>query len=949
MNSLFTIALMFKVLDSATAPVRKINETLDTTGKNLDKAAGKSSALNSGIERLGTGAGIAGRVAAGVEKIGKAAEAATAKLDALQKKTEKLGESAQKLDGLGRPLAAAGAVGALGIEKTIEDFANLEEAQKRLRTTLMDETGKVGDEYERLNALAEKLGTDLPGSTKDMVQMFIALREQGVQTKFILGGTGEAAAKFAALMKLGFAESATHVAKFSEAMGVPDKEMVKFMDLLQRLKYASGVEVGDLAYTFKYAGGALKLLGLQGLDAARDFSTIVGVLASAGIEGSTAGTNMAQALSRMAEIGHKLDKKAIKKLIGPILDKYNVKLDFFTESGEFKGLRPMVAELEKLKALNPQEQIIVLKKLFEDEAARPLAVLLKAGISGYDDMLQRIQKQADMEVKIKEIMSGTKMQWETMTGTVQNFTAHIGGVFAKLINLPGILTKLNDLFAKLDSWVLLHPKTAGIIAGVVLGIVGLSVAGGALLLTLAGLGAGVPRALEALTVLGRGATWTAGRFTALYMAMRRKWIINRLPDSMFGDVIPGAAKAQTGIRGVISTTRLWMATQLASIKTSYLAAGGLSGLARSFSGGLVTGIRSAMIAMRAFSVSLLTNPVGWIALAIAAAAFLIYKYWQPIKAFFQGVWQGLKAGFAPVLESLKTGFAPLAPVFKSIGSALAPIITWFKNLFGQSKYTEGQLNKVTAAGIWFGKALAWSVKLAFAPLMLLGMLITWPFMILNTLVKKLFGLNLFQAGANIFKTLTEGMKSMLGKPVEVMKSLVQKLRNFLPFSPAKEGPLRDINRVRIVETIAESMRPAPMVKAMRGAAAATMLAATVTAQPVAIAAQPVQQIRQAVKLAAVPSLPEQTQQIRQMIEPVNKSAIRPALPVADLARPVAQASAKGGGAAMQISFSPQITIQGGGNAEQLKGQVNEAMKLSFNEFERMMKRYEDNRSRKGFA
>ena len=39
------------------------------------------------------------------------------------------------------------------------------------------------------------------------------------------------------------------------------------------------------------------------------------------------------------------------------------------------------------------------------------------------------------------------------------------------------------------------------------------------------------------------------------------------------------------------------------------------------------------------------GPIGWGIAAIAGAAFLIYKYWEPIKAFFVGLWQQVKAAF----------------------------------------------------------------------------------------------------------------------------------------------------------------------------------------------------------------------------------------------------------------------------------------------------------------
>ncbi|MGA4493791.1 phage tail tape measure protein [Vreelandella venusta] len=39
------------------------------------------------------------------------------------------------------------------------------------------------------------------------------------------------------------------------------------------------------------------------------------------------------------------------------------------------------------------------------------------------------------------------------------------------------------------------------------------------------------------------------------------------------------------------------------------------------------------------------GPIGWGIAAIAGAAFLIYKFWEPIKAFFVGLWQQVKAAF----------------------------------------------------------------------------------------------------------------------------------------------------------------------------------------------------------------------------------------------------------------------------------------------------------------
>ena len=52
-----------------------------------------------------------------------------------------------------------------------------------------------------------------------------------------------------------------------------------------------------------------------------------------------------------------------------------------------------------------------------------------------------------------------------------------------------------------------------------------------------------------------------------------------------------------------------------------------------------------------------------------------------------------------------------------------------------------------------------------------------------------FGGRLFDAGKNIIQSMIDGIKSMFGKIGDVMGDVGGRVRNFLPFSPAKEGPL----------------------------------------------------------------------------------------------------------------------------------------------------------------
>lgn len=63
----------------------------------------------------------------------------------------------------------------------------------------------------------------------------------------------------------------------------------------------------------------------------------------------------------------------------------------------------------------------------------------------------------------------------------------------------------------------------------------------------------------------------------------------------------------------------------------------------------------------------------------------------------------------------------------------------------------------------------------------------------------------FSAGENIVTSIADGIKSAFSKVTGAMSDLTSKIRDFLPFSPAKEGPLRDIMKTNIAGSIAETI------------------------------------------------------------------------------------------------------------------------------------------------
>lgn len=61
------------------------------------------------------------------------------------------------------------------------------------------------------------------------------------------------------------------------------------------------------------------------------------------------------------------------------------------------------------------------------------------------------------------------------------------------------------------------------------------------------------------------------------------------------------------------------------------------------------------------------------------------------------------------------------------------------------------------------------------------------------------------AGRNIVTSIADGIKGAIGKVTGAIGSVTSAIRNFLPFSPAKEGALRDIMDIQVGESIAKAI------------------------------------------------------------------------------------------------------------------------------------------------
>ena len=208
------------------------------------------------------------------------------------------------------------------------------------------------------------------------------------------------------------------------------------------------------------------------------------------------------------------------------------------------------------------------------------------------------------------------------------------------------------------------------------------------------------------------------------------------------------------------------------------AAGALASLAGKGIAGTIAGIGGALLKLKGIIMvvgrAMFMNPIGLALTAIAGAALLIIKYWQPIKAFFTGFWQGFTQGLAPlsgmfsgIFGGLGNMLAPLRPVWDWLVGAFAAAWGWVSRLFAPIEHTKESLHGATEAGRGFG---AWLAGLVVTVAQLVGQFFNW--------------------GADIVRGLINGMLSGVGAVVDTVAGIAAKIKGVFTGDMQIKSPSR---------------------------------------------------------------------------------------------------------------------------------------------------------------
>jgi TP901 family phage tail tape measure protein len=257
-------------------------------------------------------------------------------------------------------------------------------------------------------------------------------------------------------------------------------------------------------------------------------------------------------------------------------------------------------------------------------------------------------------------------------------------------------------------------------------------------------------------------------------------------------------------------------------------------------------------AWAALNAAIFANPLGLIVLVVVAlgAAFVaLYRRCRPVQDFFADLgevlgiisyeiereflvaWFEIKRTFDKILQPISALWRELGDLFSLLGGSSSEI-EQVSSFWQDLGYVLGSV----VSGAF--KMLAAGIEMALFPLKLVLTTVT-------TFIDLLQGeISLAEAGKKLVMTFVDGIVSVASKPYEAVTGVLKSVRNLLPFSDAKEGPLSSLtlSGTKIMDTLGSGIRAAaPNLQATAtGALAGVAVAANLAVAPVAPAPSPLE-------------------------------------------------------------------------------------------------------------
>lgn len=546
-------------------------------------------------------------------------------------------------------LVAAGA-GAVALSIPAKLAIDFESAMADVKKVVDFDTPQ---QFKQMENDIISMSTRLPMAAKDIAAIYAAGGQSGI-AKNELTQFAETAVKMGVAFDITAEESGQAMAEMRTAFKMSQSEVTTLADKINYLgnntpAAAKGImdivqRIGPLGEVGGFASGSIAALGatIRGMGVAEE-------VAATGIK------NMMLALVA----GESATKGQQNAYIELGMDAKKV-----AEGMQKDAEGTTLSVLKAISKMDKYKQAAMLKELFGSESLGSIAPLL-TNMKALEDNLGKVADKQKYAGSMEKEYAARAATTANNIQLAKNAMAALGITIGNVL-LPGInsmLGSFNGVMGSVQKWSQANP---GLSSGLVKIAVGaIAIVGG-----LSALSIGLIAVFGPMMLVAKSFGMVAGLSKVFFGSISGLITIAKLS---------GSALLWLG-KGIFF---LGQQALLAMGKLYLFAIRGLGMLAQGLIMGAVKGVtmlgqaflflgKNILMAGR----FLLTNPIGLAITGIAIGAFLIYKNWAPISAFFVGIWNTIKTAFNGGI----TGISALIINWSPIGlfySAFAKVLSWF--------------------------------------------------------------------------------------------------------------------------------------------------------------------------------------------------------------------------------------------------------------------------------
>jgi TP901 family phage tail tape measure protein len=640
---------------------------------------------------------------------------------------------------------------------TVTKAIDFEQAMKNA-STAADDGGKS---FKQLQALALEMGSKTSFSAKEAADGMTELLKAGMSVENVMAGGLKAALDLAVIGGMELAEAAAFT---SDAMASFKKDGLTAAQTANILAGAANKSSADLAgiqYSLAAVGSVANTVGMS----LKDTATAIAIFANSGLKGSDAGTSLKTMLLNLSPAS-KEQKKLAEELGIITADGSN---QFYDQAGNLKDLKSITQIITKtFKRYTAQQRTAMMQTLFGTDAIRAASILYDAGAESIGKMNIELGN-VDAAQQATEKQNTLAGAIERLKGSFETAAISIGTQFIPgLTSLAGYLDRLVSGFNALPEPIQKMIAyglaiTAGfaaltaVVGGLVFALGALAAAEWAVILPIAGIVLAVTAVIAALVAFGFYVKNLYQTNESFRVGVQKVWggVVATIQGawSLIQPVLQAIGSFFGEIFGLMYGVLVQYWPAIVAVTSVYL---------------------DTMSKVFQYQLNFMLGLFKWLFIGIKAVVITNFETITTIIKGFVTVATGFFKVFASLIKGDWQGlFDGLAQVAKGFGQIFYAIWTHLWRTI---------INLFQSAGV--------DIKGFFTDVL--------------TSVQNL-GSKMYDAGANLIGSIIDGIKSKVSAIGSTMSDVASKIRGYLPFSPAKEGPLSDLNRLDFAGPITDSI------------------------------------------------------------------------------------------------------------------------------------------------